>query len=520
MTDSAGHPAVSFETAARTTRGGETDHRSAPGSPGSPSPTGDARPTGSSAAAPRAMGRPGAGPPAASPAVASSAAGPVSESPPAAGPPAAGAGRVRANGGGGPEQRGAARDGHIRGAADGHMEWGRAREAAREAGRASAAVRRPLSGALGQVLAEPVEALTDLPVFDTSAMDGWAVAGSGPWRLAGEVLAGQRAEVPLPRGWAVGIATGAPLPPGATRVLRREHGRVERRAPREPELLAPLPPHTEPGPGQDVRPRGQECGRGERLLERGTVVTAAVLGLAAAAGYDELTVVPRPRVEVFVLGDELLKEGLPSGSRVRDALGPLLPPWLEELGAAAPVRVRWLGDDADALRRAVAGSGADLIVTTGGTAAGPVDFVHPVLAELSASLPVDGVAVRPGHPMLLAVLPNGRPFVGLPGNPLAAVSGLLTLVAPLLRALAGRAEPVRSTARLTEAVSGHPGDTRLVPVAHQGRQGQGGAAVVRPLRFHGPAMLRGIAVADGMAVIPPGGLPEGGEAEIVPVPGR
>lgn len=384
--------------------------------------------------------------------------------------------------------------------------WHQARAIAARTGRPQRPGRRGLEAALGQVLGAPLEALTDLPAFDTSAMDGWAVSGPGPWRLTGEALAGQRVAAPLSDGQAIAIATGAVVPPGATAVLRREHGEIH--GP-DAGLLRPLPPYAAPARRQDIRPRGQECRAGERLLEAGVVVNAAVLGLAGAAGYDAIEVVPRPRVDVFVLGDELLRDGLPAEGRVRDALGPMLPPWLRELGAETEGEPRWLGDDAEALRQAVTHSTADLVVTTGGTASGPVDHVHPVLAGLDASLLVDGVAVRPGHPMVLAVLPGGRPFVGLPGNPLAAASGVLTLVAPLLRTLSGRPERAPDIARLTRDVRGHPSDTRLVPVAWSG------CGAVEPLRFHGPAMLRGFAEADAMAVVPPGGVAAGEQTEIV-----
>jgi molybdopterin molybdotransferase len=287
-------------------------------------------------------------------------------------------------------------------------------------------------------------------------------------------------------------------------------------------------------PGQDIRPRGQECRSGDQLLPAGALVTPAVLGLAAAAGYDELGTVPRPRVDVLVLGDELLTSGLPHDGLIRDALGPMIGPWLRALGAevSAPQR---LGDDAAALRRALTASDADLIITTGGTASGPVDHVHPVLAEIGAELLVDGVAVRPGHPMLLARLraegPNAAPYlVGLPGNPLAAVSGLLTLAEPLLRGLAGHAPEAPYRAVVRDEVHGHPHDTRLVPVVHRagGRDGStrnlgnvgtgGGAEYVVPLHYNGPAMLRGIAAADGLAVIPPGGVRSGTEVEILDLP--
>ncbi|MET7933387.1 molybdopterin molybdotransferase MoeA [Streptomyces sp. NPDC005322] len=385
-----------------------------------------------------------------------------------------------------------------------------ARAAVKEAAHA-APVPRPLPEALGHVLAAPLAALTDLPPFDTSAMDGWALAGPGPWRLpAAEdggghgILAGHDGAPPLPDGHAVRIATGARVPPGVTAVLRSEYGTDRGDGWLYADAAHPVVL------GQDIRNRGQECRSGDQLLPAGTLVTPAVLGLAAAAGYDELATVRRPRVEVFVLGDELLHEGLPHDGRIRDALGPMLGPWLRALGAEV-VGTRRLADEADAVYAAVAESSADVVVTTGGTASGPVDHVHPTLRRLGAEPLVDGVEVRPGHPMLLARLGPGRHLVGLPGNPLAAVSGLLTLAEPLIRTLTARPAPVSWPAPLAEPVHGHPHDTRLVPVVF--RQDE-----ALPLRFSGPAMLRGIAVADGLAVIPPGGAVRGVEVEVLDLP--
>ncbi|WP_369204849.1 molybdopterin molybdotransferase MoeA [Streptomyces sp. PU-14G] len=431
-----------------------------------------------------------------------------------------------------------------------------------------------LNRALGHTLAAPLRALTDLPPFDTSAMDGWAVSGPGPWELArtadGEerpgILAGDRSDPPrLADGEAIRIATGARVPAGTSAVLRWEA--AERTG------AARLRTATPPQPGTDIRPRGQECRTGDALLGTGAPVTPAVLGLAAAAGYDELEVVPRPRAEVLVLGDELLHRGLPYDGRIRDALGPMVEPWLTALGADVTA-TRLLGDDAESLYEAVAGTTADVLVTTGGTAAGPVDHLQPTLHRLGARLLVHGVRVRPGHPMLLAVLdpddetgaapdaragtargpqagagaapnaqtgasarantqtgvragaqaavgagtlPGARPryLVGLPGNPLAALSGLVTLAGPLLRALAGRAEPKPRTATLGAEVPGHPRDTRLVPVR---REGSGVRARVRPLRYAGPAMLRGVASCDALAVVPPGGAAPGEDVAVVELP--
>ncbi|MFD6364264.1 molybdopterin-binding protein [Streptomyces roseolus] len=469
--------------------------------------------------------------------------------------------------------------------------WPEARALAARAGSAAraaaerSAVRVPLGRALGRTLAEPLRALTDLPSFDSSAMDGWAVAGPGPWTVREEaVLAGHAGAAALAPGQAVRIATGARVPAGTTAVIRTEHSRTEdaygdesRTAPEAGTVL--LHPLREVVTGQDIRPRGQECRAGDELLPAGSPVGPAVLGLAAAAGYDELAVAPRPRVEVLVLGDELLTAGLPHEGLIRDALGPMVGPWLTALGAEV-LATRRIRDDAEALYTAVTTSAADLVVTTGGTAAGPVDHVHPVLDKAGATLLVDGVKVRPGHPMLLARLDAGRHLVGLPGNPLAAVSGLLTLAAPLLDALAtpprespdaapyeppaapyespdaapyeppaapyespdaapyeppaapyespdaapyepsadaapggspAAAAPGDSRAPLGDPVQGHPYDTRLVPVVHRG-------GLVVPLRYHGPAMLRGIAAADAMAVVPPGGAEPGQRLELLALP--
>ncbi|MDV9176158.1 molybdopterin molybdotransferase MoeA, partial [Streptomyces sp. W16] len=349
----------------------------------------------------------------------------------------------------------------------------------------------------------PLVALSDLPSFDTSAMDGWAVAGPGPWAVREDgVLAGHAESEPLSDGEAVRIATGARVPADTTAVIRSEHGRTDDKG--------RLHASRDVGHGQDIRPRGQECRSGDHLLPGGTLVTPAVLGLAAAAGYDTLTAVPRPRVEVLVLGDELLTEGLPHDGLIRDALGPMLPSWLRALGAEVTA-VRRLRDDEKALHKAITASTADLIVTTGGTASGPVDHVHPTLRRLGAELLVDGVKVRPGHPMLLARLKDDQHLVGLPGNPLAAVSGLLTLAEPLLRTLSAHPAPEPYALPLQEAVHGHPYDTRLIPAVLRGD-------FAVPLHYNGPAMLRGIAAADALAVVVPGGARQGQRTELIDLP--
>lgn len=368
----------------------------------------------------------------------------------------------------------------------------------------------PVSEAADSVLGQDLRALTDLPAFPTSAMDGYAVAGGpGPWTLAGEVLAGSRSG-PLSEGRAVRITTGAELPAGATAVLRWEDAVADGETVRSAagDLLLP---------GRDVRSPGGEALRGDVLLAAGARLGPTALGLAAAAGHDTLPVRPRPRTRALVLGDELLDCGPARDGCVRDALTPALPGWLAGLGYAllsSPQRVPdRLGALVAAIRRAV-DDHADVVVTTGGTAASQADHVHAALAELGARLLVDGVAVRPGHPQLLAVLPGSRPVyvLGLPGNPFAAVSGLVTLGRPLVAALRGEPAPgAVGRARLRSRVGGVDRDHRLVPVTLS--DGEAEAA-----RHRGASMLRGLVGADALAVVAPGSGAVGDIVELLPLP--
>lgn len=373
------------------------------------------------------------------------------------------------------------------------LPWAVARDRASSVPRLAGTTVR-VGAALGRVLAADVRAVVDLPPSAVSAMDGWAVAGPGPWRLDGRQLAGQLG-APLAPGVARVVGTGTWLPEGADAVVRREHGHVV-----DGVLTAAAPE-----PGKDARPRGQEARAGDALVRAGALVTPAVVALASAAGLDTLEVVPAPEVAVLVLGDELLLDGPPREGRVRDALGPALPAWLAGYGAQV-VAVEHVPDVAEVLAQRLAALDVPLVVTTGSTAAGPVDHLHAVLAQAGARLLVDGVRVRPGHPMLLAERGPGRWLVGLPGNPLAAVTGLATLVGPLLGALSGWTVP-SGEALLAADVTGHPTDTRVLPL----RAGH-------PSLHAGPAMLRGLVEADALAVVPPGGARAGRLVEALALP--
>ena len=378
--------------------------------------------------------------------------------------------------------------------------WPEARALAYATAPALPAVELTVPDAAGCVLAAPLWSLAALPAFDTAAMDGWAVRGPGPWQVVGRVLAGALAAGPLTDGEAVEVATGAAVPDGTDAVLPYEHG-----------VLADRSLVGEVTPGRHVRRTGEECAARTVVLPAGAVLTPAALGLAAAVGHDALLVHPRPRVHCLVTGDELLSTGLAGNGRIRDAVGPLLPGAVAASGGVL-VGLDRLGDDPDVLRKAVLAADADVVVTTGASSVGRADFLPVVLQALGAEVLIDGVMVKPGHPQVLARLTDGRLLVGLPGNPLAALAGVVTTLGPLLAGLAGRTLPALSSAVLTDALSGAVGSHRLVPVAV--RDG-----LARPTGHAGAAMLRGAAEGDAFAVVPPDAdLAAGARVDLVPLP--
>jgi molybdopterin molybdotransferase len=386
--------------------------------------------------------------------------------------------------------------------------WDAARSALAEAVHPLPPTRLPLEASDGLVLAEDLVAKVALPSFDTSAMDGWAVAGNGPWAVLGESLAGRPFDAALGVGEAVVIATGAVVPAGADAVVRSEDGAVADRGGRQ-QLHAPAPE-----PGIHVRPAGEECAAGERLASSGIVLTPALLGLAAASGHDDVLVVPRPRVALVLFGDELALSGEPGHGLVRDSLGPQVPAWVRRMGAEVVLVER--GEDTleahvAAIRRAA--TVTDVVLTTGGTASGPVDHLHAAIGACAGEVVIDSVAVRPGHPMLAATVVEGRTWlVGLPGNPQSAIVTLVSLAAPILAGLAGR-EPLPALGEVltAEALPAPPHEDRLVLGSVRGGLFTAGSHL-------GSGMLRGLAAATGFAVLPPGGVPVGAPVRWLPLP--
>jgi molybdopterin molybdotransferase len=360
--------------------------------------------------------------------------------------------------------------------------WEQARSEAYGSWKKLPAEKISIDACLDRTLAKDALALVELPTYPTSAMDGYAVAGKGPWKIVGEVKAGAPMKGALKDKTAVKIATGSVIPENTFGIIRWEVATVD-----GDELSG------EVKQGQDIRPEGLESKQGDVLAAAGTVLNPGLIGLLAAAGHDALAVVRKPRATIILLGDEIVLDGLPHDGLVRDALGPQLPGWLHRLGVEV-IATEYVSDELELVEKAFAAAtkNSDIIFTTGGTADGPRDHVHAAIAALKGELIIDRVKVRPGHPMLLAHI-NKVPLVGLPGNPQSAIVALLTLGQPVIDALMGRKETELNQIVTGDDIDVPEGFTRLV----LGNIVDGWFEMGEYL---GSAMLRGLAHSTGFAV--------------------
>jgi len=297
-----------------------------------------------------------------------------------------------------------------------------------------------LSAALGRVLARDIVAGLDLPPFDNSAVDGFAVrhgdlAKAGETRLAvvDRVAAGAAAARPLAAGEAIRIFTGAPMPAGADTVFMQEDCRVEGGG-------VTVPPGLKLGANR--RLAGEDVREGTTALPAGRRLAARDIALAAAVGLTALPVRRRIRVALFSTGDEIVEPGAPRGpSAIYDANRYLLAGLLTRLGAEV-TDLGIVADDPAALRWALAeaAAGRDLVLSSGGVSTGEADHMRAALERIGR-LVFWRVAIKPGRPVAMGTLPGGpsgaAAFVGLPGNPAAVFVTFIRVVRPLLLRLAG-----------------------------------------------------------------------------------
>jgi putative molybdopterin biosynthesis protein len=361
-------------------------------------------------------------------------------------------------------------------------------------------VRLPLAQALGRVTAEPVWATRSSPSFDASAMDGIAV------RAADTAGASETTPVLLDPGAYVVVDTGDPIPEGFDAVVMREHVHYESdRA----ELRAAVPPY------QHVRSIGEDVSATELLLPEGHRLRPVDVAAAAAAGATDVVVHRRPVVAVLPTGDEIRQVGSETApGEILDTNSLMLAAQAEELGAEAR-RLPIEPDDPDRIAAAIRGAAAeaDLVIVVAGSSAGRDDHTAAVV-ERAGTLAVHGVAVRPGHPVVLGAI-DATPVLGAPGYPVSAALTFEIFAAPLLASLEGAAPPERprARARVARKLASAMGMDDWVRV----RLGRvGGALVATPLP-RGAGVLTSLVRADGLLVVPAGleGHHAGEEVEVM-----
>jgi molybdopterin molybdotransferase len=338
----------------------------------------------------------------------------------------------------------------------------------------------PVAEGDGRWLIQAVTASRDQPPFDASAMDGWAVraadleSAATTLSIVGESAAGHGSDAVLQPGQTVRISTGAPLPQGSDRVVMQED--AERRGD-EVTITTGISASTH------VRPRGCDFHDGAVLLVPSERLNPWKLALAASAGAAVLTCGGRPRVAILATGDELVEPGQAAGpDQIYNSGAPSLGAFVARHGGE-PARCAAAGDNEAAILDAIGQARFDLLVTIGGASVGDHDLVKPALKRQGAVIALEGVAMRPGKPVWFGVLADGRPVLGLPGNPASALVCAELFLAPLLARLqGGEAENRFETAILAadlpangprdhyiraRAVAGPTGARLVTPFANQ-----------------------------------------------------
>jgi molybdopterin molybdotransferase len=380
----------------------------------------------------------------------------------------------------------------------------------------------PIDCAAGRVLAVDIIAGYDLPLFDNSSVDGFALhkadlAGARSLKVVADIRAGDSCEISLHPGDCARIMTGASLPPAAEGVVMVEDTDFTDRNPGTPapqNVTVRRIIHA----GENIRRRGDDLLGGDKVLCAGTRLRAQEIGLLAMLGWAEVTVHRKPRVALLSSGDELLPvEAALSPGKIHESnshfLGALLGPAgaeLIQLGVAADSEV----DLRSRLERALE-SKVDLIISSAGVSVGAFDYVKPVV-EQDGVLDFWKVNMRPGKPLAFGKY-HGIPFLGLPGNPVSAFVGFEVFVRPVLEKLSGlEAQPhSHQVALLAEALESDGRQSFLRAVVSQ----ENGHLVARLTGHQGSGNIFSLVRANALLIVPSGvkSLPAGSEVEIWPI---
>jgi molybdopterin molybdotransferase len=355
----------------------------------------------------------------------------------------------------------------------------------------------PLAEALGRVLAEDVQSPIDVPPFDSSAMDGYAVV-AGPeaqLEVVGESRAGRPWMRPVKPGEAIRISTGGAVPEGATAVVPLERTTADHR-----ERWIRV---EESAPGDNIRRAGEDVRAGRVVLAAGTALGPAELGVAASVGRASLRCARRPRVAILVTGDELTEPGRPLGpGGIYSSNAWALAAQAERAGARVTARETvpdQPGETRAALSRALDAS--DVVIVSGGVSVGPHDHVKPALSELGVEERFWGVRLRPGKPTWFGTRGEALVF-GLPGNPVSAMVAFHLFVRTALAAMQG-ADPSapRTSATLEEPIARHRNREQAVRVHLETSENGWRARATGPQGSH---MLTSMLGATALARIAPG----------------
>jgi molybdopterin molybdotransferase len=374
------------------------------------------------------------------------------------------------------------------------------------------AARRPLRDALDLVLAEDVTSPLDLPPWDNSAMDGYAVRASDvrsatrerPVTLAvlEAVAAGQLPTQPLGPGQATRIFTGGPLPAGADTVIRQED--TEPGDPRQGRVRIVAGSDA----GKNVRSRGEDLRRGALALAAGTPLGPAHLGVLASIAHGQPLVHPAPRVAFLGSGDEIVDldraEEILAGRKIATSNSYTLFGMIRRAGGV-PVDLGVARDSKDSLREHLAGArgdGADLLVTTAGVSVGEHDLVRNVLTELGCDMKLWRIRMRPGAPLGFGVL-GATPWIGLPGNPVSTMVTFELFVRPAIRRMLGHPLPFRRTVPVcvAEAITLGPKLQHFLRAVVE-PSGPAGTLTARLTGPQGSGILTSMARANALLIVP------------------
>jgi len=362
-----------------------------------------------------------------------------------------------------------------------------------------------VSKAFNRVLAVNIVSEIDVPHFERSAMDGYAIHsedsfGASPknpkkLKLIGTIEIGELSDLTVNKGEAIRISTGAALPKGADSVIKIEETNIEG----ETIFL-----HISITPGKNVSKKGEDILKGTLALHQGTELKSEHVALLCSLGNDTINVRVKPKASIFATGNELIEVGKPlESNKIYNSNSPMISNLVRQYGGLV-IREDTIKDDKNLIRNALLNAIIDsqIVIFTGGTSVGTKDFLPEVIQELG-SIITHGIAMRPGSPILIGSLKNSLIFC-LPGTPVAAYIGFLTIAGPALKKMLGCTK-IDPRNELYATID------KDIPLSSMGYinylrvklEKQQNAFIARPVKLKGSSIISSLTQSDGIIEIPP-----------------